>query len=91
MDKNGEEDASAAASSVESAEGISSLSASDTLSSGGGLSVERPAVVEEVMDDTVLSDFNYFNSSDMFPLVGLVIASVSREPFERTEALPNVR
>lgn len=60
---------------------------------GGGrkLASERPAVVEEVLDDDVVADFNYLGSSEPFALVGCVVASVSRDPFEATEVSPRVR
>ena len=56
-----------------------------------GLLKERPAVVEEVMDEGVMSAFNCLGSSAVFGLVGCVVAAVSREPFQDTDASPQVR
>ena len=60
---------------------------------GGGnkLASERPAVVEGVFDEDVVADFNSLGSSETLAVVGCVVASVSREPFEATEVSPRVR
>ena len=60
-------------------------------SGGNKLASERPAVVEEVLDDDVIADFNYLGSSEQLAVVGCVVASVSRDPFEGTEVSPRVR
>lgn len=46
---------------------------------------ERPAVLEEVLDEEIIADFNCMGTSDEFGLVGCVVASVSKEPFCTTE------
>ena len=58
---------------------------------GKKLASERPSVVEEVLDDDVVADFNYLGSSEPLAVVGCVVASVSRDPFETTEVSPRVR
>lgn len=55
------------------------------------LSAERPAVLEKVCDESVLAEFNFLGSSERFPLVGCVVAAVSKEPFASTEVSPKVR
>lgn len=55
------------------------------------LGSERPAVLEEVLDDEIIADFNCLGTSDDFGLVGCVVASVSREPFCTTEVPFKVR
>lgn len=52
---------------------------------------ERPGVVESVLDADVLAGFNCLGSSEAFSVVGCVVAAVSLEPFEKTEALPKAR
>lgn len=54
-------------------------------SMSSSLGNERPAVLEEVLDDEIITDFNCLGTSDDFGLVGCVVASVSREPFCTTE------
>ena len=64
----------------------SSSSSSDHNGDGRRLGRERPAVLEEVLHEDVISEFNYLGSSgDAFGMVGCVVASVSREPFCTTE------
>lgn len=54
------------------------------------LLTERPAVVEEVLHEDVVSGFNCSGSNQGFGVVGCVVASISREPFQDTEASPKV-
>lgn len=56
-----------------------------------GLLTERPAVVEEVVHEGVMTGFNCLGSNADYGVVGCVVASVSREPFEDTEVSPKVR
>ena len=54
------------------------------------LLTERPAVVEEVLHEGVMSAFNCLGSSADFGVVGCVVAAVSTEPFQDTEGSPKV-
>lgn len=56
-----------------------------------GLLTERPAVVEEVLHESVVTGFNCLGSSADYGVVGCVVASISREPFLDTEVSPKVR
>lgn len=56
-----------------------------------GLLTERPAVVEEVLHEGVMTGFNCLGSNADYGVVGCVVASVSREPFQDTEVSPKVR
>lgn len=55
-----------------------------------GLLTGRPAVVEEVLHESVVTGFNCLGSSTDYGVVGCVVASVSREPFQETEVSPKV-
>eukprot|EP00752_Nemacystus_decipiens_P009822 g8764.t2 len=61
---------------------------------GGGVPTEllkeRPAVVEEVTDEGVMSCFNCLGSSAVFGVVGCVVAAVSTEPFQDTDTSPKL-
>ncbi|CAM9552550.1 unnamed protein product [Ectocarpus sp. 12 AP-2014] len=54
------------------------------------LLTERPAVVEEVLHEDVVSGFNSSGSNQGFGVVGCVVASISREPFRDTEVSPKM-
>lgn len=54
------------------------------------LSSTRPAVVEMVLDEEVVTCFSSLRTGGALGVVGCVVASVSREPFESTESAPKV-
>lgn len=79
----------AASGTAHTAAGAGGLSTSS--SSSSSLMTERPAVVEEVVHEGVMSSFDCLRSSAVYGVVGCVVAAVSREPFQDTEGSPKVK
>lgn len=65
--------------------------AAESSDAGDNSPKSRPAVVQEVLQEDIVGVFCVKGTNTPFPVVGTVIAAVSREPFENTEPSQEVR